>query len=33
MDEAEAEAERLAEVYKLDIEIARMIIDGVTVSK
>jgi len=33
MDEAEAEAERLADVYKLDIEIARMIIDGVTVSK
>lgn len=33
MEEAEAEAERLADYYKLDIEIARMIIDGVTVSK
>jgi len=33
MEEAEAEAERLCDVYKIDIEIARMIIDGVTVSK
>lgn len=33
MEEAEAEAERLADKYKLDIEIARMIIDGVTVRK
>jgi len=33
MQEAEDEAERLADYYKLDIEIARMIIDGVTVSK
>jgi len=33
MEEAEAEAERLADVYKIDIQIARMIIDGVTVSK
>jgi len=33
MEEAEAEAERLTEVYKIDIQIARMIIDGVTVSK
>jgi len=33
MEEAEAEAERLANYYKLDIDIARMIIDGVTVSK
>lgn len=33
MEEAEAEAERLADYYKLDVEIARMIIDGVTVSK
>ena len=33
MEEAEAEAERLTDVYKIDIEIARMIIDGVTVSK
>jgi len=33
MEEAEAEAERLCEVYKIDIQIARMIIDGVTVSK
>jgi len=33
MGEAEAEAQRLADYYKLDIEIARMIIDGVTVSK
>jgi len=31
MEEAEAEAERLADKYKLDIEIAKMIIDGVTV--
>lgn len=31
MEEAEAEAERLADQYKLDIEIAKMIIDGVTV--
>ena len=33
MEEAEAEAERLCDVYKIDIQIARMIIDGVTVSK
>jgi len=33
MEEAEAEAERLTDVYKIDIEIARMIIEGVTVSK
>ncbi len=33
MEEAEAEAERLCDVYKIDIDIARMIIDGVTVSK
>ena len=33
MEEAEAEAERLTDVYKIDIEIARMIIDGITVSK
>jgi len=33
MAEAEAEAERLADKYKLDIEIARMVIDGVTVRK
>ena len=33
MEEAEREAERLADKYKLDIDIARMIIDGVTVSK
>ena len=33
MEEAEREAERLADKYKLDIEIAKMIIDGVTVSK
>ena len=33
MEEAEAEAERLCEIYKLDIDIARMIVDGVTVSK
>lgn len=32
MQEAEEEAERLSDVYKLDIQIARMIIDGVTVS-
>lgn len=31
MAEAEAEAERLVDKYKLDIEIAKMIIDGVTV--
>ena len=31
MAEAEEEAERLADKYKLDIDIARMIIDGVTV--
>ena len=33
MAEAEAEAERLADKYKLDIDIAKMIIDGVTVRK
>jgi len=33
MEEAEREAERLADKYKLDIEIAKMIIDGVTVKK
>jgi len=33
MEEAEREAERLADKYKLDIDIARMIIDGVTVRK
>jgi len=33
MEEAEAEAERLCDIYKIDIEIARMIIDGVTISK
>ena len=33
MEEAEREAERLADKYKLDIDIAKMIIDGVTVSK
>lgn len=33
MEEAEREAERLADKYKLDIEIAKMIIDGVTVTK
>lgn len=33
MAEAEEEAQRLADKYKLDIEIAKMIIDGVTVSK
>lgn len=33
MEEAKEEAERLADKYKLDIEIAEMIIDGVTVSK
>jgi len=33
MEEAEAEAERLCEIYKIDIDIARRIIEGVTVSK
>lgn len=33
MAEAEAEAEKLVDVYKIDIEIARMIIDGVTIGK
>jgi len=33
MEEAEQEAERLADKYKLDIEIAKVIIDGVTVRK
>lgn len=33
MEEAEREAERLVDKYKIDIEIAKMIIDGVTVSK
>jgi hypothetical protein len=33
MEEAEEEAQRLADKYKLDIEIAKMVIDGVTVSK
>lgn len=33
MAEAEEEAERLADKYKLDVEIARMIIDGVTVRR
>jgi len=33
MEEAQAEAERLSHKYKIDIEIAEMIIDGVTVSK
>lgn len=33
MEQAEETAQRLADKYKLDIEIAKMIIDGVTVSK
>jgi len=33
MEQAELTAERLAAKYKIDIEIAEMIIDGVTVSK
>jgi len=33
MEEAEQEAERLADKYKLDIEIAKVIIDGITVRK
>jgi len=33
MEAAEEEAERLAEKYKMDIDIARIIIDGVTVRK
>jgi len=33
MEEAEEEAQRLADKYKVDIEIAKMIITGVTVSK
>jgi len=33
MQEAEEEAERLADKYKLDIEIAKVIIDGITVRK
>lgn len=33
MEEAQAEAERLADKYKVDIEIAEMIISGVTVTK
>ncbi|GAH01792.1 unnamed protein product [marine sediment metagenome] len=31
MEEAEAEAQRLADKYKVDIDIAKIIIDGVTV--
>ena len=33
MEEAEEEAQRLADKYKVDIEIAEMIISGVTVTK
>lgn len=33
MEQAELTAERLSHKYKIDIEIAEMIIDGVTVSK
>ena len=33
MEEAEEEAKRLADQYKIDIEIANMMIDGVTVRK
>lgn len=33
MEQAEQEAERLADKYKLDIEIAKVIIDGITVRK
>ena len=33
MEEAEREAERLADKYKLDIDIAKVIIDGITVRK
>lgn len=33
MEEAETTAQWLADKYKLDIEIAKMIIDGITVSK
>lgn len=33
MEAAEEEAQRLADKYKIDIEIAKMVIDGVTVTR